>query len=127
MTVELPYTETDETVHDTYRRVHANGEQTHVVILSAGSNYHVAVAYDIDPAEVEPVGGECIAYDPTLEGARERARRWMERNPKGVLGESESGGSGKRIVGAIVKGANKLNDYGNQHVEQMQDQQKRQQ
>lgn len=118
----LPYNDTDDDLVKTYRRVHANGEQTHVAILSAGSDYYVAVAYDIDPRDFIPVAAECVAFDPTLEGVCERAQRWMERHPKGVMGENESGG-GSRFMSAIVKGANKLNDYGNQQVQQMQEQQ----
>lgn len=119
----LPYTDTDDDLVHTYRRVHANGEQTHVAVLTAGDSRYVAVAYDIDPAELVPVGAECVAFDPTLEGVVERARRWMEQHPKGVLGDEQGGGRGSKLVGAIVKGANKLNDYGNQQMEQMQEQQ----
>lgn len=123
--MELPFTETDESVLDTYRRVHGNGEQTHVAVLSAGESRYVAVAYDIDPVELAPGAAECVAYDPTLEGVRERARRWMERNPKGVIGDAEDGGSG-RLTGSIIKGLKKMNDYGNQQVEQVQEQQNQQ-
>jgi len=122
--VTLPYTDSDEDVVKTYRRVHANGEQTHVALLSAGSDDYVAVAYDIDPREYRPVAAECVAFDPTLEGVCERARRWMQRHPKGVA-EASDGGSdgGGRVMGAVMKMGKKLNDYGNQQIEQVQESQ----
>lgn len=121
--MELPYNDTDDDLVATYRRVHANGEQTHVAVLSAGSNDYVAVAYDIDPRDYVPVAAECVAFDPTLEGVCERARRWMQQHPKGVAGADESGeggGSGGRMLGAVMQMGKKLNDYGNQQMHDIQ-------
>lgn len=99
------YTESDETIVHSYRRIHANGEQTHVHILSTGDRYTV-VAADVDPREFVPVAGETIGYEPTVESAQERAQAWMEANSKGI---AESDGKGNVIVRLLKK----LNDYGN--------------
>lgn len=112
----------DEAVH-TYGRVHGNGEQTHVSILSCGSDHYVAVAYDVDPGDFEPIAAECVAYDPTLEGAVERAKRWMERNPKGVAYQEGNGDGGENKILAFLKRmARNVNEYGNQQMDEMQQQ-----
>lgn len=110
-----PYNDMDATVADAYARIHGNGEQTHVAIVSAGDGY-VAVAYDIDPREFEPVEAEIIAYDPTISGCQTRAERWMEQHPKGILGEEGGGG----IWASIADGLKRLNDYGDDLVEEQQ-------
>jgi len=69
------YDETDDDVVRTYRRVHGNGEQTHVAVLSVSDRDYAAVAYDLNPAAFEPVAAEAIGYDPTLEGIHERTER----------------------------------------------------
>lgn len=66
-----------------WQRVHANGEQTRVVILPWGDAFAV-IAADIDPADFEGLAAEVVAVDPTAAGAEERARRWLTANPKGV-------------------------------------------
>lgn len=115
MTVN-PYSDASGTTKDAWARVHGNGEQTHVVLLSVGNDSHVAVAYDIDPRSFEPLAAEAIAYDPTIEGCRTRATRWMEEHPKGILGDGSGGGSG--VVSKMVDGVKKLNEYGNDLAEQ---------
>lgn len=114
-----PYTQTKEDIAASYRRIHGNSEQTHIAVLSAGENAYVAVAYDVDPREYEPVAAEIIAYDPTIDGVVQKADRWMETHPKGVLGESESGGGGSRVLSALKK----LNDYGNNLADQPEESQ----
>jgi len=86
------YTDTDgeESILDAYQRVHANGEQTHVHITTAGDRYAV-VAVDLDPRDYDAPAAEPIAYSPTLGAAREQARTWMEQHPKGVL--QDAGGT----------------------------------
>lgn len=123
MTTAETYHQTSEDVVRTYRRIHGNGEQTHVVIMSVGDRDYAAVAYDIDPSEFSEGHAETIAYDPTIEGVVERAERWMERNPKGVLqsmggGEDDSGGG--KTWERVKAMAGKLNEYGNEQRKQMQ-------
>lgn len=119
------YTPTDEDLVESHRRVHGNGEQTHVHVLTAGERAYVAVAVDVDPREYGPVTAELVAYDPTLEGARERTERWLEAHPKGVLG-AEPGESGHERRGqAIIQGfwrfLKRVNEHGNKQVREMQE------
>lgn len=107
-----PYNPTDEEVARSYRRIHANSEQTHIAILSAGDSAYVAVAYDVDPVEFRPVAAECIAYDPTIDGVAQKADRWMETHPRGVADDDDTGGA-SRLWGILQK----LNDYGTRLVE----------
>lgn len=114
------YTDAEARVFDSFVRTHANGEQTYVAILGAGEDRYVAVAYDVDPGELQPTDADCVAYGPTLNGVAERARRWMESNPKGVLGTADgSNGIVARLVGALRR----LNDYGNDQLDDMQENQ----
>ena len=116
------YDETDDDVVRTYRRVHANGEQTHVAVLSVSDRDYAAVAYDLNPAAFESVATEAIGYDPTLEGIHERTERWLEAHPKGVLGgNGEDSGGGRGIVAYLKRVAVKLNEYGNEQVTDMQE------
>lgn len=108
------YQYSDEDHVKSWKRIHGNGEETHVHIVSCGERY-VVLAGDVDPREFAAVGSGAIAYSPTLEAAQERAEAWMEQHPKGILGESESsGGVGSKLIGALRK----LNDYGNSLQEQ---------
>lgn len=115
----LPYDGTTEDVVATYRRVHGNGEQTHVAILSAGREHYVAVAYDIDPVEFTPVAAEAVAYDPTLEGCVERARRWMDSHPKGVAADEDGGGWLSKVWAVLAR----LDEYGNEQLDDIEGQQ----
>lgn len=101
-----------------YRRIHANSEETHVVVIERGDDY-TAIAIDIDPREYSAVASEVISFDPTLESAVQRAGRWMQQHPKGIAGGESDGGGGawQAIMGMLRK----LNEYGNQQTEQMQD------
>jgi hypothetical protein len=105
------YDDTREKAEATYRRIHANGEQTFVHIISCGERY-IVIAADVDPRNYEGVEGELIDYASTKRGAKDKARAWMEQHPKGIVGDS-GGGSG-RIMGFFKK----LNDYGNSMAEQ---------
>lgn len=120
------YTETNEDVVKTYRRVHNNGEQTHVIVQSLGQRDYVGVAVDVNPGDFEGQAAEVIAYDPTLEGVHERTQRWMDTHGKGVLGGqpqgSEGGKQGSKVVEILKRMAKGINDYGNQQVDQMQNQ-----
>lgn len=106
------YQDTTESVVESHKRIHDNGEETHVHILSCGERYLV-LAGDVDPREFGAVAGEAIGYEPTKESAHERATAWMEQHPKGI---ADGGSSGSRIVGALKK----LNDYGDSLAEQQQ-------
>lgn len=114
-----PYNPTSNDSVKAWARIHGNGEQTHVHVLDVGDDY-IVVAVDIDPRDYEPVASDLLAYDPTLEGAVERAQRWMESNPKGIAGgDGQANGSGgSKLMGALKK----LNDYGNSLADQQQHQ-----
>lgn len=116
------YNETDDDVVRTWRRVHANGEQTHVAILSVSKRDYAAVAYDLAPGDFEAIDAAAIGYDPTIEGVIERAERWLDAHPKGVAYEGDSGGDdGGRDWGKLFMNMlKKLNEYGNQQRDQMQ-------
>jgi len=119
------YTESPEDIVKTWFRSHQNSEQTRVSILSAGDDAYVAVAYDVDLGDYSPVAAELIAFDPTLEGAHQRATRWMERNPKGVAyqdGDESGDGGGGKVVSVLKRLAKNVNDYGNQQMEDIQQQ-----
>lgn len=117
-----PYTETKDQVVKAYRRVHANSEQTHVMVLTVGEDDYIAVAYDIDPVEVEPLGSTVVGYDPTLEGITDRAQRWMQGHPKGILGGKSGQSQGSSFSTKIMTLLRKLNDYGNEQMQTMQEQ-----
>lgn len=112
------YGDTKEDIVKTYRRIHANGEQTHVAIISVGEDDYAAISYDVDPRDYDPVAGKLIAFDPTLEGAVERADRWMETHPKGILGTQDEDGDG--LWDSVMRALKKLNDYGNDMIEEQQ-------
>jgi hypothetical protein len=120
------YQDTNDDVVHTYGRAHDNGEQTHLAILSLGDRDYVAVAFDVDPANYDGQAAEVVAYDPTIEGVHERTERWMQANGKGVLGGqpqgSEGGDGGSRVVEMLKRIVRGVNDYGNQQVDQMQNQ-----
>lgn len=115
----IPYNDTDDDLVRTHGRVHGNGEQTHVAMLSCGDRAYVAVAYDVRPQDYTPIAADIVAYDPTIEGVRAKAEKWMERNPKGIA-PGDDGGGGRGWMRAIVAGAKRLNDYGNSLAEQGQ-------
>lgn len=114
-----PYDDTADKVVATFGRIHGNGEQTHVAVLSRGQNAYVAVAYDIDPGDYEPVAAAAIAHDPTLEGVEARAKRWMEQNPKGVAPEGGGADGGPGLLRRIVA---KLLDFGERRAEKLEQQ-----
>ena len=99
---DLPYTRAGDPIEtvSSYRRVHANSEQTHVVIAAISDQSYVAFAYDIDPRDYDAVAGELIGYEPTLDGAQTRAQQWMHQHPRGI-GADEDGGGG---IGAKLFG-----------------------
>ena len=109
------YNDTKEEMVTSFRRIHANGEQTAVHIISSGNERYVTVAVDVDPRDFSPVASEAIGYDPTIESAHERATAWMEANPKGVAGEN-----GDSSGGFLKKLFHRINDYGNELQKQNQ-------
>lgn len=104
------YQDATEKVAQSWKRIHANGEETHVHILTAGER-HAAIAVDINPIDFEIVDSAVISYSPTKEGATEQAYAWMEQHPKGVAG---GGGGGSRLMGLLKK----INDYGENLADQ---------
>jgi hypothetical protein len=120
------YTETTEDVLKTYRRIHGNSDQTHVAILSLGERDYVSVAVDVNPGDFEGQAAEVVAYDPTIEGVHERTQRWMDGHPKGVLGGqpqgSEGGKQGSKVLDILKRIVRGINDYGNQQVDDIQQQ-----
>lgn len=88
-----PYNDTRDECVKTWGRAHANGEQTHVAVVTVGDDRYAAVAYDVDPADFSALAAACVAYDPTLEGVTTKAQRWMENHPKGVA-PGDGGGEG---------------------------------
>lgn len=96
-----PYNDTRDECVKTWGRAHANGEQTHVAVVTVGNDRYAAVAYDVDPADFSALEAACVAYDPTLEGVTTKAQRWMENHPKGV---APGGSQGKgRLAAAWEK------------------------
>jgi hypothetical protein len=106
------FPESESGIVNSYERIHANSEQTHVHILRLDEDRYVVVATDVDPVDFQPGQSETIAFCPTRKGARKHAKRWMEQNAKGV----GSSGSGSRIVTALQK----LNEYGNKMQDNQQ-------
>jgi hypothetical protein len=84
------YESLPEDIAKSYRRIHANGEETRVHILSCGEDRYVTVAVDVDPKEFQPGAAATIAYSPSIDAAHERAQAWMEAHPRGV----DPGGNG---------------------------------
>lgn len=106
-----------------WRRIHGNGEETHVVIHEHGDDY-VATAVDIDPRSYEAVASAHLGFEPTIESAEKKAEAWMREHPKGILGDGgESGGIGSKINAAALKLMKKLDEYGNKQVEEIQGEQ----
>lgn len=117
------YDEADDDVVRAYRRVHANGEQTRVIIVKVADRDYAAIAYDLRPSDFTPMAAVPIAYDPTVEGVEERAERWMQEHPKGAmqaLDAEEDSGSG--TLSKLKGMAGKLNEYGNDLREQQMQQ-----
>lgn len=119
MSAANPYHAADARLEASFRRVHGNSEQTHVHIYQLGEREYAAVAFDIDPVEFIPQAAETVAYDPTLDGATERAYRWMQHNPKGVAGDD---GGGRGISEKIMNALKKIDDYGNEQVDDIRQQ-----
>lgn len=119
------FAEADDAAVRSFRRVHANGEQTRVLVVKVADRDYAAIAYDLDPSDFTPLAAECIAYDPTVEGATERAERWMQAHPKGVLGAGDDDG-GSRWLDVLKRIAGKINEYGNEQIEQTQQQHEKQ-
>jgi len=98
------YNDNPEDIAKSYRRIHANGEETHVHILSCGEDRYVVVAADVDPREFAGGGAACLGYAPSIDAAHERAEVWMEQHPKGVAPDGDDGpGLAARIWGALQK------------------------
>jgi len=100
------YQDSRQDIIDSHKRIHSNGEETHIHVLSAGERYAV-VAFDVDPREYDAVDAECVAYTPTVEAAQERAQAWMEQHPKGVAGGS---GTISKLIGMIAQADKKATE-----------------
>jgi len=92
------YHDATEDIVTSYKRIHANDEQTTVYILSAGDEWYVSVAADVDPVEGEPGAGEVIAYSPTIDGIHQRTERWLETHSRGVGADEDSPGLLARFI-----------------------------
>jgi len=98
------YNDTHEDIAKSYRRIHGNGEETHVHILTCGEDRYVVLAADVDPREYQGGGAACLGYEPSIDAAHERAQAWMEQHPKGVApGDDDGPGLAARIWGALQK------------------------
>lgn len=80
------YDEVDEgDVVASWKRTHKNDEQTWVSIAQVAGKYLVVVV-DVDRYGREVLDEEIVATTYTDEEAREKAKSWMDENPKGLGG-----------------------------------------
>jgi hypothetical protein len=68
-----------------WSRTHKNDDETHVHVVDVGETY-LATAVDLD-GEGNVLASETVSTSVTPDEAVERARRWCEKNPKGVKGD----------------------------------------
>jgi len=92
------YQDASEDIVTSYTRIHANDEQTKVYILSAGGDWYLAVACDVDPVDAQPGAAELIGYAPTIDGIHQRTERWLETHSRGVGADEDSPGILARII-----------------------------
>lgn len=115
------YDDDDAELVNVLRRIHANSEQTWVLVVETDADNYAAVAVDIDPREYEAVAAEEIAHSPTATGANKRAEQWAAEHSKGVAGDSKSGGHLTRLVSKVADAGESLAE--NQQQQQQQNQQ----
>lgn len=84
------YETVDGDVVEAWTRTHKTDEQTAVAVVDVDEIY-LAVAMDIDP-EGDVIATELIDSALTDSEAVERAKRWIDDNPKGIKGDSALGG-----------------------------------
>ena len=75
----------DAEVLAAWSTTHKNDDETHVVVFEVGETY-LATAVDVD-VDGNVLASETVATSVTPDEAVERARRWTEKNPKGVKGD----------------------------------------
>jgi len=97
------YQDASEDIVTSYKRIHANDEQTTVYILSAGDEWYLAVACDVDPVDAEPGAAELIGYSPTIDGIHQHTERWLETHSRGVGADDSGGGIIKKVWAAVQK------------------------
>ena len=84
MTEEYPEIDSADLL-SAWSTTHQNDDETHVVALDVGET-SLAMAVDVD-GEGNVLASETVATSVTPDEAVERARRWCEKNPKGVKGD----------------------------------------
>jgi hypothetical protein len=104
---EHAYNDTTNDIAKSWCRVHANGEQTHVYLLSCDDSDYTAVAVDVDPREYDAVAAEVIEYTSALEAACASAQAWMAQHPKGIVGAGD-GDDGDGLASKVWRGLQKL-------------------
>ena len=80
-----PYDAVDGELLEAWSTTHQTDEETHVAVVDVGETYF-AIAVDVD-VEGEVIDAELIDSAFTDDEAVERARRWLENNPKGIKGD----------------------------------------
>lgn len=114
------YERSDHAAAKSWKRIHGNAEETHVVIVALNGDY-MGVAMDVAPAEWELQAAELLCYEPTAGAAEQKTETWLHNNPKGVLGGGGSDGESKAMeIGKKV--FNALDQSANQELDSMQDQ-----
>jgi len=84
MTEEYPEIDSADLL-SAWSTTHQNDDETHVVALDVGET-SLAMAVDVDGAG-DVLESELIASTVTDDEAVERARRWIDDNPKGIQGD----------------------------------------
>lgn len=75
----------------TWERTHKNDERTRVAAVNVAGAYLV-LAVDVGRNGREVLAEELVATTLTTEEAEERAKSWIDENPKGIQGDSVLGG-----------------------------------
>ena len=97
------YQDASEDIVTSYKRIHANDEQTAVYILSMGDEWYLSVACDVDPVDAQPGAAELIGYAPTIDGIHKHTERWLETHSRGVMSDEDGDGLATKVWNALQK------------------------